>query len=92
MMPPCSLLHRSCCQSDRVTFGLPTTCFERHGCYGLHWIGARACSPALVEAVAAQIRQELGQEAARPRFGQAGVVGDGISADGIFLGNPFNWL
>ena len=34
----------SCCQSDRPTFDLPVSCFERNECTGLHWLPDDACA------------------------------------------------
>jgi len=52
---PCERAIWSCCQSDRPTFGQPTFCFERNGCFGLQWLGAGACSPRLINSIGVTI-------------------------------------
>merc|ERR1711997_40828 len=48
---PCERAIWSCCQSDRPTFGTPTFCFERNGCFGLQWLGQGACSSRLINSI-----------------------------------------
>merc|ERR1711881_157297 len=48
---PCERAIWSCCQSDRPTFGSPAFCFERNGCFGLHWLGQGACSSRLINSI-----------------------------------------
>ena len=55
------ILDSSCCQTDRQTFGVPAGCFERNGCPGLHWIGARACSARMLNAIALEIQGTMRQ-------------------------------
>ncbi len=54
---------------------MPSDCFAANGCYGLHWIGHRACSPNMVNAVGLQIQSGMSEALAggvQSRFGFGG--------------------
>nr|XP_040565589.1 uncharacterized protein LOC121115503 [Lepeophtheirus salmonis] len=55
MLDPCEKAIWSCCQSTNSRSFVPVRCFELNGCYGLHWMGRKACSSGLMNAVSTHI-------------------------------------
>ncbi|CAB4054138.1 unnamed protein product [Lepeophtheirus salmonis] len=51
MLDPCEKAIWSCCQSTNSRSFVPVRCFELNGCYGLHWMGRKACSSGLMNAI-----------------------------------------
>ena len=50
----------SCCQTDRSTSSSVTSsCFERNACMGLHWLGNRACSARLQNAIGRKLQGSM---------------------------------
>ena len=42
----------SCCQKDEHPLDhVPTLCFERNDCPGLHWLGKDACASHMLNAI-----------------------------------------